>query len=138
MSLTPHPRADDRASSDANPRPFAGWTRLGIWGAAGVAGCGWIYSALASARSGPAWGWLAASTAATFGTWSAWKFRRQLDQAALLREESLSKDNWLDSLMENPALGIFVLDERGGVTAINSAAEKLVGYSANEAVGRLR
>lgn len=60
-------------------------------------------------------------------------YTRQLE--SLLHDVNVTKD-YLEKIVENSPQAIIAYDEQGIITAWNSEAEKITGYTAQEAVGR--
>ena len=129
--------ADVRASTGANSRLSTLWTHAGFFAAAAFA----VFETGAAcwfSSNGPAWGWIFASATSVAGTLAFWKFLCRDAEAQRRQNEFAAKGRWLHSLIENPTLAMLVVDERGCVQEMNTAAERLLGYTLREVVGRER
>ena len=113
------------------------WTRIGLWGAT-AASAAEVSAALWLSSSGPAWGWIVASAGSIAGTAAAWALLRREAESESREKGYKAQGRWLHSLTENPVWAMLVLDERGCVQKMNTAAEKMLGYASREILGRER
>jgi PAS domain S-box-containing protein len=72
------------------------------------------------------------------GTAAVWSLVRRDSEAERRQAAFTAQGRWLHSLIENPVWAMLVLDERGCVQEMNTAAEKLLGYSSRDVLGRER
>ena len=64
------------------------------------------------------------------------KIAHDLTEVAQVRQDVLSREALLQSILDTVPDALVVIDERGRIQSFSSAAERLFGFSRNEAVGR--
>ena len=64
------------------------------------------------------------------------KIAHDLTEVAQARQDVLSREALLQSILDTVPDALVVIDERGRIQSFSSAAERLFGFSRNEAVGQ--
>ena len=64
------------------------------------------------------------------------KIAHDLTEVAQVRQDVLSREALLQSILDTVPDALVVIDERGRIQSFSSAAERLFGFSRNEAVGQ--
>jgi two-component system, LuxR family, sensor kinase FixL len=70
------------------------------------------------------------------GSWGGELLRRDRRRANLMARETLARQAHLQSILDTMPEAMIVIDEHGVMQSFSSAAERLFGYSAAEAVGQ--